>query len=353
MGFGCALTLSLLFSNEALAWGPLGHRMVAETAAIILARTEKSPSWGEFLARHRFQLGFYSMIPDTVFRKPYKKDDEIEAPTHYFDVDIVHLQKIPDDFQELRKQVQKVLDLNLPPAHSKIGSAPWRIDQLSRTVRDGLKNTLEIKGGYRAGVTLTPSQKQAYDGLLNLGILSHYTGDATMPYHARSDWNGWKTGQGGVHFYFENDCVDFLEPGLSTEVLEAALKNRSKWLAKWTNQTILHVAITTFEDSNQSADELARLDRTHILLAKSDETKKQNAKRKSTAVGCTFLRSLLVERLALASVFTEFAWEQALPGKTQFDSSDPLQFSDLILQPNYIAPDYLFGSETSPTTLHP
>src|SRR5580765_8447992 len=76
----------LLAVTGARAWGPLGHRIVAETAAL-LVQDDDPENWGTLLARHRFVIGVYSFVPDSRFRHADGRDGKLEAPTHYLNLD--------------------------------------------------------------------------------------------------------------------------------------------------------------------------------------------------------------------------------------------------------------------------
>ena len=73
-------------SPAAFAWGPLGHRVVAETAALIV-QDDLPETWGPLFARHRFELGVYAFLPDASFRHNDGARGKVEAPTHYLHLD--------------------------------------------------------------------------------------------------------------------------------------------------------------------------------------------------------------------------------------------------------------------------
>jgi hypothetical protein len=343
----------LLHAPSALSWGPLGHRIVAETAAR-LVELDQPGGWGPILARHRFELGWYAVVPDAVFRH---ERPEVEGPTHFFEIDLVlgpgpwggeaeeALGAIPGDFLPARDRLEAKIGRE---RLAIVGRAPWRVEQLRSLAAGSLAPVRSARGGYQRGNTSGGDARAIFDGIYYLGVLSHYTGDAAMPYHAVSDWNGWGTGQGNVHFYFESDCVNALEPGLGEEVLLSARRHREKWLADWradegsTPATMYRV----FLESARSVATLARLDRERVVVTPSDAGAKVPAVRRPAASGCRALRGLLVERLARGAALTAWVWEGALPAIVDFEGSATLQFSDLH-EPEFIAPDYGDGGAHS------
>jgi hypothetical protein len=179
-----------------------------------------------------------------------------------------------------------------------------------------------------------------YLGLYDLGVMAHYSGDASMPYHATSDWNGYATGEGGVHFYFENDCVDAAEPGLATEVLAAARKHRKAWLRAWNADTARPEALvaTVLADSLACVPKVSALDRGHAVIKLQPAGSKLDAARKPAATGCAAMRTVLVDRLARGAVLTAALWESVLPKGVDFSKAYSLHFSDLELDPAYVSP---------------
>ncbi len=338
------------FSTQALAWGPLGHRMTTETAALLLEKS-RADDWGPLLARHRFELGYYSIVPDAIYRHKDGKNGILEAPTHYFDLDIAlgsvvvtpeleaKLEKIPWSFEAAQKYLEETI------GHEKMlsaGTAPWRVEQFQELAWQNLKNVKVVKGGYQQGTKAEGDLRKVYRGMYYLGVMSHYSSDAAMPYHASSDWNGWATGQGGIHFFFETDCANALEPGLSTLVFEEAQKHQKEWLAFWhaPSAAPAGVMLRLFLDSATALPKLARLDKEKAVTQASDVSKQQPATRRPAIEVCKYFQPLLVERLAKASVMTAYLWDSVLPHGVDFSKSGSVQFSDFEFDPGYVEPNY-------------
>ena len=350
--------LSMMAPASAYAWGGIGHRMVAETAALLIQR-DFPQGWGQIFSNHRFELGIYSFVPDSIFRHVDGKNGQRETTTHYFDIDIAFgsvfvgpdLQKemmaAPVDYESAKKYFEMKIGKD---RFKSMGSAPWRIEQLQQLAWQNLNELGAVKGGYQAGNSSKNGERKIFLALYELGVMAHYSGDATMPYHASSDWNGWKTGEGGIHFYFETDCVNVLEPGLSTLVFNEAISHRSQWLSEWNaeHQKTVALLYRVFADSAMSLAALTRLDKEKVILKPSIEATKTLAKRIPPKEGCVFLKPLLIERLAKASILTSFLWAQSLPDKVDLSPPEPLQFSDIMTDPAYIPPDYDSKRPTGP-----
>ncbi len=338
-------------NTPCFAWGPIGHRMIAETAALLAARNLPT-TWGPFLARHRFELGVYSILPDAVFRHGDGKSGTLEGKTHYFDLDIAiglkpgqpdfekETLKIPFDYKEAQKYLEKKINNN--EKFKTVGNAPWRVEQLQDLAWNSLKSVKKIKGAYERGKTSSGEIKNIYDGIFYLGILSHYTGDSSMPYHALSDWNGYSIGQGGIHFYFESDCVNYLEPGLSQSVLEEALMHQKEWKEKWnqTYQSPASVMLRMFLDSALAVEAITKIDSEKAITKYSKPGTETDAIRKSPEEICPIFKSILVGRLAKGAVLTDYFWEMVLPKSIDFSESSKFQFSDFETNPDYIVPKF-------------
>jgi hypothetical protein len=311
--FALGTAAFLAAAVPASAWGPIGHRMVAETAAL-LVQDDLPATWGPLLARHRFELGVYAFLPDARFRHTDGNGGETEAPTHYLNLD--------------------------DPAGARRGSLDRRIAQFLGRAAAQLKEVRAPKGGYQRGATAQGDSRRVYLGLYELGVLAHYTGDASMPYHATADWNGASRGEGGIHFYFEADCVNALEPGLAEAVLASARKNRARWLSSWGagKASAPELARAVLADSLSAVEKVSELDRKTAILTAAPPGGKADAVRKPAREGCPPMRPLLVERLAKGAVLTAFLWESVLPGGVDFSAAGGLQFSDMETAPEYVPP---------------
>ena len=302
-------------SPAALAWGPLGHRVVAETAAL-LVEDDLPATWGPLFARHRFELGVYAFLPDASFRHIDGAMGKLEAPTHY-------------------------LNLDQPAGEpGRRGTVDRRVVQFLDLAGRQLKDVKAPKGGYERGAEATGDTRRVYVGLYNLGLMAHYSGDASMPYHATSDWNGYASGQGGVHFFFESDCVNALEPGLAKDVLATARRHRARWLSTWSADPSQPAGLVTavLTDSLASAARVSELDRREAVTELQPAGSTRNARRKPAAEGCRGMRSLLVDRLARGAVLTATLWEAVLPHEVDFSGATALQFSDMELGAAYVPP---------------
>lgn len=341
--------------------------MIAESAALLLENAEhpkeglESPpnwgGWGAFISRHRFELGYYSIIPDSHYRSRDGNDGKTEAPCHFFDIDLAI--KGPfrlDHWASLEKQID-AFPVGFDDAQShlaqhqedpiKLGTSPWRTEQMMDRIWKKLKNVKSGAGKYQSGKTSKDDARALYDALPEIGVLSHYTGDAAMPHHSTVDWNGFQAGHGGIHFYFENECVDASEPGLSSRVLALATKNKDKWLKHWRADQLrpAKIMLEMYADSAIDIEPVLAIDKKSVAKKLSTKGKAgENALRKDPKLACKYFEPLVTERLAKATVLTAALWKWVLPGGVSFSGPTPLKFSDFEFYTDYIQPDYQTAS---------
>ena len=186
-----------------------------------------------------------------------------------------------------------------------------------------MKDVRAPKGSYLRGATAQGDARRVYLGLYDLGVMAHYSGDASMPYHATADFNGYALGEGGIHFYFESDCVNALEPGLATDVLAAARKNKTRWRSSWKADPLhpAELVKAMLQDSLSRVPAVSALDRRHAVTQLQAPGSTRNAQRKPAAEGCLAMRALLVERLARGAVLTAALWETVLPKDVDFSAA--------------------------------
>jgi hypothetical protein len=187
---------------------------------------------------------------------------------------------------------------------------------------------------------------------LTAGIMSHFVGDLGNPYHATRNYDGWETGQGGVHSYFETAVVNSHRLALDQEVLDEALTGRGleRVLAQLpsTNRTALSrdpVALT-FALALESYSRLEAandIDRRFAVLKPSrsgQDDKRVSAERRPASELRAKLHKLHVERLATAAEVLASLWLQAWNDAGRPTFKDYRSFAYPVA-PEFIQPDYL------------
>ena len=172
-----AITL-LLWSQPLYCWGFFGHRMINEYAIYLLPPQLLvlfKPSL-EYLREHAVDADKRRYIISA------------EAPRHYIDMD--HYGHYP--FPELPRRWEDAVAKYSEDSLQAHGILPWRI--------------LQMMGA----LTKAFHEKNSKDILRLSADLGHYIGDAHVPLHTSSNHNGQKTGQHGIHGFWESRLPELL-----------------------------------------------------------------------------------------------------------------------------------------------
>ena len=163
-----AMSISLAF-----AWGSWGHKHINRAAVFALPAGMQS-----FYYNHIDYITESAVVPD--LRRPLLNDKN-EAPRHFIDIEDFNtpISELPKTSKEAYAKYDSAF-LN------KTGVLAWYIQDVMAKLTEAFrkKNKSEI--------------------LFLSGELAHYVGDAHMPLHTSSNYNGQKTNQKGVHALWES-----------------------------------------------------------------------------------------------------------------------------------------------------
>jgi hypothetical protein len=199
-GIGAALTaiLALAAGGEAMAWGSSGHRMIG------VAAMQSLPSdLPDFLreGRSATAVGELSREPDRS-RNAGRAHDSDRNPGHFVDGDddgriagVVPLTALPptrDDYESALRGAgtsswkMGYLPYSIIEDWQQLAKdfAYWRVDQA------GARNTTDPE--HRAWLAGDALRRQAQI-LVDIGLLSHFVGDGSMPLHVSVHHDGWGT----------------------------------------------------------------------------------------------------------------------------------------------------------------
>jgi len=195
LSMAVALAL-LLFTvpRDVGAWGFEAHKFIADQ---VVGRLP--PGLRELFETRRVMFVEHSIDPDLWRNVGFEE----EPPRHFLDIDaygVAPFDALPRDYAEAVKKFgeEKV---------KAEGLLPWRIAEM----HDRLRRTFEqMAKGDAPGY--------AYDNVVFFSaVLSHYVGDAHVPFHAVANYDGQLTGQHGVHSRFESDLFSRLRPTLKLD----------------------------------------------------------------------------------------------------------------------------------------
>lgn len=181
----CAVVLAaslVLLPRDAGAWGFEAHKFIAEHAIALLP-----PHLRAFFEARRVMFVEHSIDPD-LWRAVGFAD---EPPRHFLDLDAYGaypFDALPRDYDEaIRVHGEEKVRAN--------GQLPWRVTEIYDRL---LRAFQQMKRGDAPGWT--------YDNVVFFSsVLSHYVGDAHVPFHAVVNYDGQLTNQLGVHSRFESE----------------------------------------------------------------------------------------------------------------------------------------------------
>jgi Zinc dependent phospholipase C len=167
-------------ARPAGAWGFEAHKFIT-TRAIALLPIEIRP----FFQKHQAAIVEHSIDPD-LWRTVGWLD---EPPRHFVDMDAygAHpFKDLPRDFDEAVKRYGMEFVV-------RNGTLPWRGEEIFGKLVEAFAQKAPYS---RENIKLFSS------------VMSHYTADAHVPFHAALNYDGQLTQQWGIHSRFESDLFD-------------------------------------------------------------------------------------------------------------------------------------------------
>lgn len=225
------LAVSLALSaTQAFAWGERGHHDICEVAT----RLVRNPELAEFLRPRGHIMGHLCNIPDTLWRG-LGGDAKAGDYTHYLSPQNLGLAGVDGVSLDWAGMQERYDGKKGPKSDSLVvekdlGSLYWRADQFFRfavaAANEIPRDPNDVKSE-PAEVKATPYDKAVFKMITMMGLMGHFVGDVSVPYHNTADYDGWDSGHGGIHAFYETDSVNALPLSLTQEVWEKASKLKS------------------------------------------------------------------------------------------------------------------------------
>lgn len=173
----CAV-ITLLITVPVFSWGFFAHRKINQQAVFSLP-----PQMMVLYKQHLAFLSEHAIDPD---KRRYAIPEE--APRHYIDLD--HYGPYP--FDALPRKWQDAADKFTADSLQAHGIVPWWIMTMQYRLTQAFKDKNQSR-------------------ILKLSAeIGHYIADAHVPLHAHSNYNGQKTGQRGIHGFWESRIPELL-----------------------------------------------------------------------------------------------------------------------------------------------
>ena len=342
--------LASLSPQWARGWGMRGHGLVCE-AAIHLVKNENLK---RFLLTRAPAITYLCNLPDTYWRSI--PEGESGAYTHFFESDIIKvpLESVPLSYSALEAMALGKLNINsqkpVISVSRELGSNWWRADQFARlAIEAGKKASAAAPSGPTKGAIT--ENNDIYTMWVMMGLMGHFVGDNAQPFHTTRDYDGWYSGHGGIHSYYETELVDQLPP----EAVSMIVKNANKAIQelKLTDSKIS--VVQKMKDLGLlSHGDLQKIFHLDPILKKSELRQekgmelKTEAERKPPNKVINSFEKLLINHMTRGAVLLARSWDYIFEesGKPAVEKDKSYKFPH---QFNFIPADYI-SEATAKTT---
>jgi hypothetical protein len=335
-----SLILVLGFSSTVFAWGERGHHTICEVAT----RLVKTPELAEFLKGRLHVMGHACNLPDIQWRN-LVPPQKIGDATHFLDPENLGytIDTVPTDLKQIfadkEGKYSDLLKRNIN-VYEDLGTGWWRYDQFFRlAVADGASAK-----SMEADIAISKEQfNSAISSMIaNMGIMGHFVGDASMPYHNTADYDGWSSGHGGIHGFYETKLVNEMNFNITTRVYDRANFLRKKTptdLSISAVERVRKVSIDAFRD-------FKRIQKLDVVVTPSElkvnpdgTTTKVYAVRKEPKEVLKSFEPLIVNELAMSALALADTWDQiyAEAGKPNLKFYSSYAYPMTV---DFVAPDY-------------
>ncbi len=316
LSLSCCLALSLL-TEKSFAWGGRGHDTICQTATFLVKEKELK----DFLQARPQIMGHLCNLPDTQWRNESGDVRASGDPAHFIDPEILGFkaETLPLDLKKLSlefKGKSNALDpeeklFSIP---RQLGSMWWRVDQMMRllvaTKKDFEQAKIPQNKQDEQNESL-PYNQAVYRFLTLAGIMGHYVADAAQPWHNTADYDGFLSGHGGIHSYYENEVVSIYDGDLMAKVLKRA---RSLKMPGVKTGTVLE-KMRAF--SSLAAKDLEAVKKLDPVIKKSELKNegglklKTEAQRKPASEVAAKMEPLITTQMARAAQLLADFWDEA------------------------------------------
>ncbi|MBC7741856.1 MAG: hypothetical protein H7061_06650 [Bdellovibrionaceae bacterium] len=330
-----------------MAWGGRGHAAVCEAAVFLV----KNPHLKEYLQNKPQIMAHLCNIPDTYWRGLPAEQRKLGDPTHFLNAENIGL-KIKDMPTDYRLIVEtytgrpsiKNQNAAIFSVHDELGSVWWRADQFyRRAIADGqsMKGLAEPKDSKEEQNEDFPFNKNFYQLIVNLGLMGHFVADAAQPFHSTSDYDGYASGHGGIHAYYEDTAVSFFDADLVPRIIKKAKAMKTPAFVK--QKTLVENMRALSEISNEDLKSILKVDpvtKPSELKIEKGMSFRTPAERKHGSVGFKNFEKLILEELTRASLLLAFCWDEAYKsaGEPPVKAYKSYRYPHT---PEFVPPDYL------------
>ncbi|MBX2988470.1 MAG: hypothetical protein KF802_11300 [Bdellovibrionaceae bacterium] len=344
----CLLLFGNVFSPTiAQAWGGRGHHVICSSAVHLV----QNENLRRFLQGRPHTMGHLCNIPDIYWKSLPPSVSRSGDPAHFLDPEVLGLKvkNIPLDYAKIEKDFLG-RDNRFKPA-AKIfsvaddfGSLWWRADQFFRLItgrKDAFAAAKTPQNRKEEQDDKLPYNQEVYAMMVNMGLMGHFVGDAAQPLHNTADYDGYASGHGGLHSYFEEAVVSAAPANLESRVYEEARRIRK---APWLKPGPPLERLRAF--SAESEAELPQLLGKDPIKRKSEARVEKGmaiktpAERHDPSIGWKRYERMITGDMARASRFLAALWDDAYAAAGKPDLSGYRSYR-YPFTPDFVPLDYL------------
>ncbi len=295
------LLITFMFAlspQSVFGWGEQGHHILCEAAT----RLVKNPELATFLQKKNHMMGHLCNIPDINWKRDPNLPgyDIINSYAHGMNFDKVYgpIRNVPTDFDNIKKDL---IEKNLDPYRK--GSLWWRARQFYLNAISSGKKAAESDVKTNEGNELIKQM------MIEMGIMGHFVGDASMPLHNSADYDAWESEHGGLHTYFETEAVSATDLDLVYDVFSKARKFNEKQFVSDFIDNMKNISIQATDQMETLFKKDPILEKSKIIKDELGKTTKIEAKRESSDRGARVYRKLIIQQLALSAAYLAHFWD--------------------------------------------
>ncbi|WII70600.1 hypothetical protein QJS83_09030 [Bdellovibrio sp. 22V] len=341
------ISLILLSSSQVFAWGGRGHDTICRVASFLV----KEPGLKEYLQHKPQMMGHLCNMPDFYWKSLGGDANKLGNPTHFIDIEVIGLpvKDIPTDYKKLiadftgKPNKFKNDGSTIKSIPTEFGSSWWRVDQFMRIIENLgqqlAKATLPANFKEEQNNEL-PYNKLAYEMVVSMGLMGHFVGDNSQPFHTTADYDGYATGHGGIHAYFEDAVVGQFDGDLDYLVLKEARAMKNPEFLKPATPIEKMKVLSVI--SNTEIPKILKVDpvtKKSTLVKEKGMEIKTAAERKPASEAFKKMKPLIVKEMARGSVLLANLWDEAYAkaGKPKLGAYKSYKYPFTV---DFVAPDY-------------
>ncbi|MCK6598592.1 MAG: hypothetical protein L6Q37_09535 [Bdellovibrionaceae bacterium] len=269
-------------------------------------------------------LGHLCNIPDIYWKSLGATANELGSPSHYIDPEVIgiKIQDIPLDFKKLEqeysgKKNQFKPEKNIYSLAREMGSLWWRAQQffdLTLNLKPAFAKSDLPKNFKEEQDEKLPFNQTTFKMIEYFGLIGHFIGDAAQPYHSTADFDGYESGHGGIHAYYEEMLVAQFSSEIEGDIVKNAKSLSKKQKAFLKGNSFIEQIKNL---STLSHSEIEIIKNKDPILKKSEVKKEKGmeiktaAQRKPANEGFKIFKNIIITDMSRAALLIAQTWESS------------------------------------------